>query len=131
MDQDPIRILIVDDNEVVRLGIRANLEAIGLLCQEAENGLQALSLIKTRTVDVLLTDFNMPYMDGLQLTQTVSQNAASYGSPTIIFMSAGISDKTRSMAYQAGADTILDKPFSISEVLMAIQNHFDHLPQAA
>ena len=131
MDQDPLRVLIVDDNEAVRLGIRANLEAIGLLCQEAENGLQALSLIKTQTVDVLLTDFNMPFMDGLQLTQTVSQNAASYGSPTILLMSGGITDKARSLAYQAGAHTILDKPFFISEVLMAIQNHFDHLPQAA
>ena len=131
MQHCPLRVLIVDDNQGVRLGIREHLEAIGWLCQEAENGLHALTVLRTQAVDVLLTDFNMPDMDGLQLTKTISQHQPSYEISRIVVMSAWITEDIRVQALQAGANAILDKPFSIPDLVQAIQSPHDLLPQAA
>ena len=130
MNPDHLRILIVDDDEVIRFSLRESLESYGFLCYEAQNGLQALSSIKTYPVEVLLTDLNMPYMDGLELIRFIPQDF-SLGSPLILLTSAGLNEDIRKMAYQAGAHLVLDKPFSISEILDAIQIHHDHFPQAA
>jgi len=125
-----LSILIVDDNREIRLCIREPLEAMGFFCQEAENGLQGLSVMQTHSVDILVTDLNMPEMDGMQLTRCLRQERGQ-GGPFIVMMSAGLTDDLKVQAFQSGANVLLDKPFSLSDLLVAIQSPHDHLPQAA
>ncbi|HEY9196816.1 MAG TPA: response regulator transcription factor, partial [Mucilaginibacter sp.] len=71
-----IKVLIVDDHHVVRQGIKQMLhdEANFTVCGEAANGREALELLnKGVEADVLLVDFNMPEMDGLELAKEVKQ----------------------------------------------------------
>lgn len=130
MDPTPLRILIVDDDDAIRLSLREHLEAMGGFCQEARNGLQALASLKTQQVDVLLTDLCMPHMDGLELLHTLSEDV-SFGKPIIILMSGGLTEEVQQKAQQAGAHAIIDKPFSFLDIWAAIQVHHDHFPQAA
>jgi len=130
MNQDGQRLLIAEDNEAIRVVLREHLEAVGFLCQEAKDGLQAFALLKSHPVDILLTDLNMPFMDGIQLIHAVTQDT-SCTCPFKFLMSAWITEDVRSRALQAGANGILDKPFSISELVDAIHSPTHHVPQAA
>ncbi|MCA9472425.1 MAG: SpoIIE family protein phosphatase [Nitrospirales bacterium] len=64
-------LLLVEDEKVVRMVTKRRLEMLGYVVLEAENGAQALEVLKTRTVDLILSDWMMPVMDGLALCQIV------------------------------------------------------------
>lgn len=68
-----LKILIVDDNPTTRLLLRRQLNTLGYYNDEAADGLEALSLIKQKDYDLLITDLNMPNMDGIVLTQRVRE----------------------------------------------------------
>ena len=72
----PIKVLLVDDHEIIRDGIKALLKgAVGIeIVGEAENGREAIELLENKEIDLVLMDISMPVMDGINATQHISQN---------------------------------------------------------
>lgn len=71
-----IKVILVDDHEIIRDGIKALLKGAGEIeiAGEAENGQQAIEILKNREVDLILMDISMPVMDGIDATKYISRN---------------------------------------------------------
>lgn len=109
-------ILVVEDTASMRKIVIAMLQKIGYKeFLEAGNGAEALEHLHMRHVDAILTDWNMPEMDGSQLIQQIRATPAFAFLPVVVFTSS--KDKpTQEAAKIAGADNFLIKPFSIPQL---------------
>ncbi len=107
--------MIVDDDKDFRLLLRDRLVRGGLTCVEAGNGEEAKAQLKKRDVDMVVTDFRMPKMDGLELIDWLQQ---THRYVPIIFVSGDVSVAIRKKAEQAGVYAILEKPCSLSDLSM-------------
>lgn len=115
-DIDQLRVLVVDDSRLARKHIIRVLAGMGIPTpQEAENGSQAISLLQENTFDLIVTDYNMPEMDGRELTETV-RKSDSYSHIPVLMVSSEANDTHLSNIAQAGVDAICDKPFEPSTV---------------
>ncbi len=115
-----IKVLIVDDHQVVRQGLRTFLElqADIAVIGEAENGKQAVELVRKLEPDVVLMDLVMPYMDGITATQQV--RALGQSTKVIALTSFSEDDKVFP-AIQAGAASYLLKDVSPDDLVEAIR----------
>jgi two-component system response regulator AtoC len=111
-------VLIVDDDESVRAMLSAVLGKEGFEVSCANNGPNALALLKTLTPDIVLMDIRMPEMNGLQVLEEM--NRLRRGS-TVIFMTAFAAIDTAVSAIKLGAFDYVIKPFDIEEVLLLIR----------
>jgi two-component system chemotaxis response regulator CheY len=113
-----LRTLIVDDSSVMRKIVERSLRQAGLdplVVLEAGSGSEALDLLKAQKVDLILTDINMPSMDGLEfLRQLRAQNLAP-GVP-VVMITTESSMKFVQQAIQAGAQGYIRKPFTAEQV---------------
>jgi len=106
-------ILIVDDSPVMRSIVRRMLESVhahGFNCQEAENGQAALDFARSARVDLILTDINMPVMDGEELLRNLETDESLQAIPVIVVST----DKTEGRVQQMmkiGARGYVRKPF--------------------
>jgi two-component system, chemotaxis family, chemotaxis protein CheY len=109
-----MKILAVDDSATMRRIIKNQLKQVGYdQVDEAENGKQALSLIEKGGYDLLITDWNMPEMCGLDLVIEVRKNEASKDLP--ILMVTTVSGKEEIVtALKAGVNNYVVKPFDIA-----------------
>ena len=71
--QNPIQLLVVDDDPPVRSLVRQTLLSAGYACREAADGREAMEILAEQPVDVLISDIQMPVMDGIQLTQNIKK----------------------------------------------------------
>ncbi len=110
------RLLIVDDDPDHRLILRTMLEAKGYGCEEAEDGGVALSKLETDQAALVLTDLNMPGMNGLELIDQMGRLALLENTPAILMTSQPMEDMS-SEAYKAGALAVISKPYDISKLL--------------
>ena len=121
-------IMIVEDEELVRQGLTSlvNYEQFGMkVIDEAENGRIAWEKFQAQPADLLLTDINMPQMNGLDLAQLVPEKSPSCH---IIFLTGYDDFEFARKAIRLGADDYLLKPFSkadIEEMLGEIKNKLD------
>lgn len=105
-------ILIVDDSVTARLFIRQCLTIIGfdkMNIIEVENGREALRIAKNNPVDLLLTDLNMPVMDGETLVKWVKSSPKLAAIPVVVITSAGNQAK-ESYLLGLGVQAVLNKP---------------------
>jgi two-component system, chemotaxis family, chemotaxis protein CheY len=113
-----IRALIVDDSSVMRKIVERALRQAGLELSavlEAGSGIEGLDVLKTMPVDPVLSDINMPAMDGLEfLRQIQSQNLAP-GVP-VVMITTESSEEHVKQAIQAGAKRYIRKPFTAEQV---------------
>ena len=108
-----VSILIVDDHEVVRNGIRSYLETVTQfhVIGEAASGEEALKLVSEHIPDIVLLDLIMPGMDGVETTRRIKADPALRDIPVIAVTSYALSgDETKARA--AGCDAYIAKPFS-------------------
>ncbi|BAU57681.1 response regulator [Halorhodospira halochloris] len=111
-DITALRILLVDDSRLARNYIRRVLESIGAeYFIEATNGNEAVKVLHETPIDLVVTDYNMPEMDGRELTNYIRENAAFVHLP-ILMISSTDDQASLSAVTQAGVDAICDKPFS-------------------
>ncbi len=107
-----IKVLIVDDQNSVRQMTRMTLEELGFrVIHEAENGVQAMETASIQPLDLIISDFNMPEMDGLALLRAVRGHPAVRRVPFILLTGRGDRDLVVKAA-QAGANNYLIKPFT-------------------
>lgn len=117
----PLIILVADDDLGTRLSVSDYLEMLGYSVIAAEDGQQALSMIETYHPHVLVTDINMPYLDGYGLVRQVRQNPAFRLLP-VVFLTERTTTEERIRGYQSGCDLYLPKPFEMQELGAVIRN---------
>jgi len=117
---DSLRFLIVEDSPTMRQLISFSLKRFkGCKITEAVDGVDALKKLQTEEVDMILTDINMPVMDGLKLVTLVKQNPRLRDLPIVIITTEGASeDRDRGLAL--GADAYISKPIQSSHLIKVI-----------
>jgi len=111
------RILIVEDSGTMRSLLSSTLEDLGLPVKidEAANGFEALRLLPRQGYDLIVTDINMPDINGLELVSFVKRNESYRGIPLVIVSTEG-SARDRDRGLELGADAYLVKPFDPEEL---------------
>jgi DNA-binding response OmpR family regulator len=110
-------ILVVDDEPHIRELLRQELEAEGYLIRTAQDGIEALRLVKELPPDLIILDVMMPNISGFDLAAVLKNNPATLNIPTIIL--SIIQDKERS--YRLGVDRYLSKPINTELLLSDIK----------
>jgi DNA-binding NtrC family response regulator len=113
----PFRALVVDDDDSVRYTVRGFLEHARLVVDEAVDGVDALEQIESRGYDLVVTDIQMPRMNGLELLAKVRQRTAP---PKVIVITAHGSERHAVEAIKAGAFDYFKKPFEADEMLAVV-----------
>src|ERR1700760_2248949 len=112
------RVLVVDDEENIRLVLRTLLKKQGYEVEVADSGESALAMIETFGPDVILTDVRMPKMGGLDLLATLRVKQVP---ATVIVMSAYGNIDLALEAIKAGAYDYVSKPFKPDEIVLALR----------
>lgn len=106
------RILIVDDNKINRVVTKRILQNKGYQCDVAEDGLDAIDILKVNTYDLILMDINMPRIDGIETTKHIRENDKR---TPIIALTAVEEDQVRDRIFEAGMNDFIIKPYDLAE----------------
>ena len=112
------RLLIVDDDSDMRLFLRQELEQEGYICEEAAHGQQALSQLRSHSWDLVLLDWSMPGLTGVELCRRLRHGQIS---TPVLMLTARDEVRDRVEALDSGADDYLTKPFSLDELLARVR----------
>ncbi|MBR3978074.1 MAG: response regulator transcription factor [Oscillospiraceae bacterium] len=112
-----MKILVVDDEQLLVKGIRFNLQNDGYEVIVGYNGAEALELAKSEQPDLIILDIMMPEMDGL----TACVKIREFSDVPIILLTAKAEDMDKLMGFEQGADDYLTKPFNILELKARIR----------
>ena len=115
-------VLVVDDSLTVRRVTQRLLAREGYRVALAKDGLEALERVAEETPDVVLSDIEMPRMDGFDLVRNLRGDARWSGLP-VIMITSRIAQKHRDHAAELGVDHYLGKPYSEDELLGLIARH--------
>ena len=125
--ENPRTILIVEDDDLLRMVLRMELEKNGLNVFEAGNGQAGLAVLRDMAPDIIVTDLMMPVMDGFSFIAAVRRTNGGAALP-IIVISAMKSADMREKAVEAGANLFCEKPLSPESLLAVIKNHLPAIP---
>jgi two-component system response regulator MprA len=109
------RILVVDDDMMLRRSVARILEEEGYEVAHATDGADALAQIRNRRPDAILLDVMMPRMNGREVLEQLRSNAQSAGIPVVIMTALQTIDPDRAEAL--GADDLVEKPFDVDVLL--------------
>lgn len=112
-----MKILIVDDEELLVKGIRFNLQNEGYETITGSDGLQAVALAQEEKPDLIILDVMMPNMDGL----TACSRIRAFSDVPIILLTAKVDDMDKLLGFDNGADDYITKPFNILELKARIR----------
>ena len=112
-----MKILVVDDEEKIRLIIREYLENNGYYVDEAESGMDALDKLKTHTYDLCILDIMMPKMDGFTMLKECPKDRRV---PTIVLSARG-DEYDKLSGFDLGIDDYVTKPFSPKELVARVK----------
>jgi two-component system, chemotaxis family, chemotaxis protein CheY len=114
----PVDVLIVDDSAAIRKILQRMLRQAGLdlgMVLEAGDGVEALEKLKGQSVGLILSDINMPNMDGIQLLSILKSTATLKHVPVIMITTEGGEAKVME-AVQLGASGYVRKPFTVDQI---------------
>jgi two-component system chemotaxis response regulator CheY len=109
-------ILTVDDSASIRQAIRIALTGAGYSVAEAVNGAEGLAKAEAGAFDLIITDLNMPVMDGLTMIRELRSRGKAVGVP-IVFLSTESEDGAKQQAKAAGATGWMTKPFEAEQLI--------------
>ncbi|HXW68396.1 MAG TPA: response regulator [Dissulfurispiraceae bacterium] len=115
-----MKLLIVDDDKTTRKLLSLYLKSKGYEVVPAENGLDAIEKLGTESINLVVTDMNMPYMDGIELTKTLRSDSILKNIP-IIMVTTEADDEDKKKAFDAGVDDYLVKPTNADEISGSIK----------
>ena len=113
-------ILIVDDSETVRQVLQLALGNAGYQVVEAKDGFDALAKLSGAQIDMLITDLNMPNMDGLELIKKVREEGKHRFTP-IVMLTTESSEEKKKAGREAGASGWIVKPFKPEQLLKVVK----------
>ena len=114
-----LRVLTVDDSRTILAMLHHTLSNAGFEVLQAEDGKQGLDVLKTETVDVVITDINMPVMDGIEFIKTVRATGTHQSLPILILTTETSQDK-RDQGKAAGGTGWIVKPFDPEKLISVI-----------
>jgi DNA-binding response OmpR family regulator len=120
-----MKILIIDDDDLIRLTIKNALKKLGCAVIEAENGNTGIAIFKKENPDLVITDMLMPDKEGLE---TISEIRTAQPKAKIIAMSGGGSSKNMAflqLAQKMGANRTMTKPIRPDELINAVKSLMD------
>lgn len=122
---EDLQVLVVDDSVFSRQQIVRVLEAMGIeQLTQAENGVEAFELVKAHFFDLIVTDLNMPKMDGREFIEHVRQESDQPSVP-ILMVSSEQDARRLAGVQQAGVSALCDKPFNPATIKQLIENIID------
>lgn len=113
-----IRTLIVDDSSVMRKIVERALRQAGLdslVVHEAGSGIEGIEVLRAKKVDLILSDINMPSMDGLEFLRQIRTQQLAPGVPVVMITTESSEEHVKA-AIQAGAQGYIRKPFTAEQV---------------
>jgi DNA-binding response OmpR family regulator len=114
----PRRVLVIEDDESIMLGLRINLQTEGYTVIEADDGAKGLALVREERPDVVILDVMLPTMNGFQVLQAIRRE----GLPVpIILLSARTGEMDKVTGLELGAEDYVAKPFSLAELLARVR----------
>lgn len=127
MSDPKLKFLVVDDFSTMRRIVRNLLKELGYTnVEEAEDGVVALQKLETGAFDFVVTDWNMPNMDGLTLLQRIRQSAALKSLP-VLMVTAEAKKENIIAAAQAGASGYIVKPFTAVTMAEKLEKIFERM----
>ena len=107
-----MRILVVDDEKLLVKGINVNLENDGYEVGTGCDGMEAVEIASSQSVDLIILDLMMPRMDGLEACQRIRE----FSDVPVIMLTAKADDMDKLLGFEHGCDDYLTKPFNILEL---------------
>ncbi len=120
MRKEALRLLIVDDEEAARYGMRRALSTFGYNVSEADSAEAARALVKQQEPDLMLLDVNLPGMGGLDFLRELKDSNGN--GPLVIIITAHGSERMAVEAVKSGAYDYLSKPFELDDLRLVIKN---------
>jgi len=115
------KVLIVDDEELIRGFLKLHFEARGYDVVEAENGEEAVSIAGSEVPDLIVLDMNMPVMTGWDAVKELKSEGAETKSIPIIALTAQKTLNDQIEAHEAGCDTFVEKPIVPEKLFEAVE----------
>jgi two-component system phosphate regulon response regulator PhoB len=115
----PKTIVIADDQEEARLFIRAALRLLRCHIVEAENGQVALDMVRAYAPALLLLDWMMPQLDGLEVARALRSDPTTAALPILMVSAKG--EEAKAQAYEAGVSDYLGKPFTLAQLRQRVR----------
>ena len=112
------KILVVDDNNVFRIVVSKMLSRLGYEVSSADSGESGLSIFLKNKFDVVLSDYEMPGMDGVALACSVKKSSPR----TRVVIMTGAGKETVFSRKSTAVDKVISKPFTLAEIDETIQN---------
>lgn len=121
-DPESLQILLVDDSLMARNMITRTLNKMGITqIQEAENGRMAIPMIEEQQFDLIISDYNMPEMDGHELLLYIRHKSNQSEVPVLMVTTEGDQSKLAAVQHE-GVSAIVDKPFEVNIVKQLIES---------
>ncbi len=117
VSNDDILILVVDDHPINRMLLSDQLGSLGYRVKTAQDGVDALNVISRSEIDIVLTDVNMPNMDGYRLTQRLRQLGQTF---PVVGVTANALAEEKQRCMEAGMDNCLSKPVTMDVLQQAL-----------
>lgn len=122
MSDPDLRILVVDDHDDNLILLKMILEARGVGCLTATNGLEGLAIAQSERPDLILLDLEMPVMDGFTMLEALKADSRTRGIPVIILTATYLQPLSVERGLNLGADEYLTKPINTDELLVRIRS---------
>ena len=122
------RVLVIEDDASIALGLRINLESEGYEVLEAEDGEAGLAMVREKSPDLVVLDVMLPKLNGFQVLQTVRREGLMM---PIIILSARTGEMEKVTGLELGAEDYVAKPFSLAELLARIRAALRRGPRPA
>ena len=116
-----VKVLIVEDEPTNQEIIKLFIDPQGCKSQCASNGVEALDVLNTQAIDIILMDIRMPTMDGIETTRTIRQSGREYNDTPIIALTADVSAENNAECMAAGVDIFLTKPIKARDLIEAMR----------
>ncbi|HBA97738.1 MAG TPA: hypothetical protein DCZ23_06490 [Lachnospiraceae bacterium] len=116
-----INVLVVDDNAVNAMVLSAMIEHYGIKTDTAESGMEAIEKVCSTQYDIVLMDYIMPDMDGVQTTRQIMFVSEDKKKPKVMGVSATVDEEVTELFIKAGADCVLRKPVRTEDFEMKLK----------
>ncbi len=117
--EQPIRVLVVDDNPANRKLVCEFLKPLGTITSSAESGYEAIELLQTQSFDIILMDVQMPGMDGMETTKIIRGNEKGSRTPIVALTAHAVAEQKTKLLL-SGMDDFLSKPVSDEDLALIL-----------